>query len=297
MISGTTRTSGPYTGNGSQTLFPITFDFFSDNSLVRVKEKVIADDNDHGDTVLVNPTHYTIVGTNVVAVAAPAATKKWLIELIMPQTQAYHYISGGIFPQADHETNLDRLTRTLQQAIADDSRSPRVSPFSGLTNLKFPEPVEGMIPGGNADEDGWENVISVGDITAAAGYAAAAAASASSAAVSSSDASDAQTNAETAQAAAEAAQAAAEAAAAIAIGVASTPFVDTTVAGALDGVNTTFTLTHAPVAGTCFLIQSNLVLVESIHFTRVGAVCDLSAGVLPAGAPDADQPIYGKYSY
>lgn len=291
MISGTTRTSGPYTGNGVQTSFPITFDFFDDDSLVRVKEKVIADEEDFG-TVLVNPTSYTVVGSNVIAVVAPAATKQWIVELNMPQTQEYEYIPGGVFPQSDHETNLDRIMRTIQQISQDAARAPKTNIFGGSNNLKMPEPEDGVLIGGNEDEDGFIGLISVGDIQAAQQYAADAESAAEAAAAHEAAAELAETNAETAEAAAEAAQAAAEAAAAAAAAAAGIPFVDTGVTGALNGVNTTFTLQHSPIASTCFLVQGNLILVEGVHFTRVGAVCTITAG-----APEADQPIYGIYRY
>lgn len=299
MISGTTRKSGPYTGNGVQTSFPITFDFFSDDSLIRVKEKVIADDDDFG-TVLVNPTSYTVVGSNVIAVAAPASTKQWLIELNMPQLQEYDYIDGGVFPQSDHETNLDRITRTLQQISQDCDRAPKTTPFGGATNLKLAPPEAGMLIGGNEDEDGFSPLISVGDIQAAQQYASDAESAMEAAVAARNAAQDAETNAETAETAAEASAAAAAAsaasAAAAAAAAAGTPITETP-AGLVNGANTVFTTSETPISGTLILILGNFVLVEGIHFSRAGDSCDLSGGSAPVGAPAADQPVYAIYRY
>lgn len=242
MISGTTRSSGPYAGNGVQTSFPITFDFFDDVTLIRVLEKVTSDDEDHG-TALTYTTHFTVVGTNVVAVTAPAAGKEWIIELNMPFTQLYEYISGGVFPQADHETNLDRIYRTIQQILDMVERAPLVSAFETIRNLKLPVPRDGYTLVGNEDEDGWREGPTEGQIEDAESFATAAKNYRDSALNYANDSSSSASDAED-SATAAAASAAAAAASVASVGSAKAEVV----VGVYAAGNTTFTLGQTPTS-------------------------------------------------
>lgn len=275
-ISSTTRKSGPYTGDGVTTSFAITpFTFFSDSTLIRVTKKTIADDTDHG-TVLTNPTHYSVSGSNVIMVTAPTALEEILIELIMPQTQLYDYIDGGVFPQSDHETNLDRIIRTIQMLSDIVKRAPKVSPFSTYTDLKIPTPVSGYVLSWKSDLSGLENVVTTGDIQNAASYAASALSSKNSASTSAS--------ASASSAAAAAASAAAAAASGALIG---SPLQEAPT-GTINGSNRNFSLSQTPNNVNAFHVYVDGALLDQSEYQLVARALTLNV------APNGDDATTGE---
>lgn len=105
MTVSTTNVKDSYTGNGSNVTFAITFQY---QSASQVYVKV--------DGVLKSsPTDYSIVGANVVFVAAPASSKPVVIYRQTVLTQTADYLDNAAFPAETHEKVLDKLVMIVQE--------------------------------------------------------------------------------------------------------------------------------------------------------------------------------------
>lgn len=151
-----------FTGNGISTTFAIPFSisypFYASSHVV-----VYSRDNSVDPavtTLLVNPTDYTIVGTNVVLAAAPAATTNILIKRVVPLTQLIDYIQNSSFPIQNHEDALDKLTFITQQLLEIITRSAKLSDATSIADLALPEPSPGELLAWNAGGTGLMNANS-----------------------------------------------------------------------------------------------------------------------------------------
>lgn len=229
-----------YTGDGTDDTFPIPFDFKSTASYVEVWLRDETDPEAITETLQVNPTDYTIVGTDVVMDDAPSASQKLAVRRASPYTQLYDYIAGGVFPQEDHETNLDKIIMALQRVAEKADRSVKLLNTSSISedDILLDDPVEesvliyktggGIGPGPTTETI--QDAIDAG--TDAAASAAAATASAAAASAS----------------AASAASDAADAAASAAAAAAAAGDIQEVPSGTVDGVNTDFVLASVPLA-------------------------------------------------
>jgi len=281
-----------YAGNGSTTIFAIPFSFNSEPSLIEVWLRDETDPTAVTEAQKLSGPDYTIVGTNVVMVVAPAADEELLIRRIHPLTQLFDYILGGVFPQEAHELNLDRLCMMVQQISESASRSLKFSNTSGLSGDNFlsEDPVTDSVLVWSAN--GIVNGPNVSTIEAAVAAAAAAAVSAASAAASAATATAAATAAALSAAAAavsEAAAAVSAASAAAAAGLIGTPFQEV-LAGVVNGVNTVFTVTTAPSTAEAFELFKDGILLQETEYTVVGTTITV---VVP---PALGQSLYGVFT-
>jgi len=154
-----------YNGTGAQTTFAISFPFVkngsNDSTLIEVYLR---------DESVAIPTEalqagsgvdYSVVGTDVVFIAAPAATDIVLIRRVFPKLQDLDLINGGAFLGQDVEEALDDATYTLQQVCEKIDRAallPNTSPLGSGDQPLLPEFVgnANKFLAINATEDGIE---------------------------------------------------------------------------------------------------------------------------------------------
>tara|TARA_R110002110_G_scaffold414631_1_gene645323 strand:- start:2139 stop:4697 length:2559 start_codon:yes stop_codon:yes gene_type:complete len=162
MTISSTTTTVSYNGNGSTTLFPVTFAFFgaSTTAEIEVIERVIATGVETTKTVT---THYTVSGGNnstgtVTAQTAPPNTVEWHIRRITTQTQGTDYVENDAFPASSHESALDRLTMINQEQETDLNQAFQYSDtYTGAASTTVPEPVASSFLKWNAAGDALEN--------------------------------------------------------------------------------------------------------------------------------------------
>ena len=103
-----------YNGNGAATDFPITFEYYEDD---QVTAKLV-NTSDDSETVLVNPTDFTVVAGDVVMGTAPAIGFNLVITRKTELTQNTNYQASGPFLADDHEFAIDKLTMIVQELEA-----------------------------------------------------------------------------------------------------------------------------------------------------------------------------------
>jgi hypothetical protein len=130
MTVSTTEPRITYAGDGSTTSFSIPFDFTGDSEVV----VNLLTDSTNNVVLQTNPTEYSISGTNVVMVTAPASGETLIIELGVTESQATDYVANDAFPAETHEAALDKLTRWVKQLQVDfDYRAVKL-PVNTLTS-------------------------------------------------------------------------------------------------------------------------------------------------------------------
>ncbi len=154
--------------NGVTTTFAIPFPYpGSPTALTSSNVKVYLKDTSVDpatETLQTYTTHYTIVGTNVVMVSAPASTKKLLILRVMAKTQTVDYSTSGVFPADTHELGLDKLVMMVQELQEMITRIPILmkSTAAANLNLRFPEPSANGLLSWNAAGDALTNLPQTG---------------------------------------------------------------------------------------------------------------------------------------
>lgn len=139
MTISTTYAPDNYAGNGSTTVFAITFEFLSTSTNVKVSLK---NDSTGVITEQSSPSQYSISGSNVTMVTAPASGETLILELNPDFKQQSDYRENDEFPAETLETDLDE--RTLEGQINNDlvSRALRADASVDLTgktlSLDFP---------------------------------------------------------------------------------------------------------------------------------------------------------------
>jgi hypothetical protein len=116
-------TAQAYIGDGSDDTFAITFDFKA-ASHVKV---ILKDTVTLAEVVQAQPADFSVVGTDIVFVTPPAATKVIIIYRESPRTQTTTYLTTGPFLPADHENGIDKLLLQIQELARDVARSIKVS--------------------------------------------------------------------------------------------------------------------------------------------------------------------------
>lgn len=207
-----------YSGNDATTVFAIPFTFQGNSSYVGAKLYTAADEtNDENYDDLVITTDYTISGSNLTMITAPATGEKLIIYSLVPLSQGESFANSTPFLPSDMMDGLDKLAQQIQQVNEKASRALKWGQATALDDPELPVAITADATlVANSDGDGltWGPTVTQleewkDDAEAAASNAATSASTASSYA---SAASSSATDAETAQSAAEAAQAAAEAA-------------------------------------------------------------------------------------
>jgi hypothetical protein len=110
-----TITSVTYVGDGSTTTFGIPFAWLV-SSQVKVAKQLISDSS---IVILAQGLDYTVVGLNVVLIAAPSSLYNVLVYRATQITQETDYDPTGPFPASAHETALDKLTMIMQEIQGD----------------------------------------------------------------------------------------------------------------------------------------------------------------------------------
>ena len=130
MTISTTYAPSTYAGDGSTTSFPITFAYLSDADNIKVSLK----DNTTGViTAQVVSTHFTVSGSNVVFVTAPASGVTVLIELNPSYLQESDYRENGSLPAETLEEDLDQLKLEVQLAKSKADAALSLDPVAATT--------------------------------------------------------------------------------------------------------------------------------------------------------------------
>lgn len=105
MSVSTTNTSVSYTGNGSQTTYPITFQFL-ESAQIKVSLNATP-------TLL-----FSVSGSDVVMTTAPGSGVIVKIYRETSLVQPTDYLNNAAFPAETHEAALDRLLMQVQELAA-----------------------------------------------------------------------------------------------------------------------------------------------------------------------------------
>jgi len=153
-----------YAGNGSTTVFAVTFNFLSTSGYVNVSLK----NNTTGVVTLKTiTTHYTISGSNVTMLTAPASGETLIIELDPAYTQLSDYTENGALPAETLERDLDLLCLEAQLAKDQSARAIKVDSSVDLDtfNTTLPNAVASGVIGFNSGATGLA-VVSLASISA-----------------------------------------------------------------------------------------------------------------------------------
>jgi len=148
MTISTTYTPDNYAGTGSTTLFTINFDFLDVSTNVKVSLKV---ESTGVITQQTTPTQYSISGSNVTMVTAPASGETLILELSPDFKQQSDYRENDEFPAETLETDLDE--RTIEGQINNNlvNNSVQFDP-STVTNMTSTTVVASTTASSNADK-------------------------------------------------------------------------------------------------------------------------------------------------
>lgn len=147
-----------YIGNGSTTVFPITFEV-NEAHPEWVHLFILQDDNTYAETdnFIADMTAKTVTypqsGTPL------ADGKRLVIMRELPLQQQLDLINQGDYYAEDIEQAFDDLTMITQQLNDESSRSIKISIGSGDDiDTSLPDPVPGMAFGWNSDGTGFTNI-------------------------------------------------------------------------------------------------------------------------------------------
>ena len=144
MISSTTRTAGPYAGNGLQTAFPFAFKVFQASDLLVVQVDSL------GNTTTLTLTSQYAVTLNANQDSAPGGTVNLVTALPVGYTltsssqvkalQNTNLTNAGNFYPTTLNNSLDYLTILIQQLQVALNNCLQVSIGSGNVSLLLPNP-------------------------------------------------------------------------------------------------------------------------------------------------------------
>ncbi|MEX3008367.1 hypothetical protein [Hoeflea sp. TYP-13] len=166
MTISTTTNRVRTAGDGSTTAFSFPYYFEADAHLA-----VYLTDAAGTETLQTISTHYTVSGAGaggggtVTFVTAPATTETVTIIRNEPLTQNTDANDVGTFREQAFESQFDRHARQVQRLFEMAGRALKFRKSSANTDIDFPEPIAGLIPGWNSDATGLENkaVADVGE--------------------------------------------------------------------------------------------------------------------------------------
>ena len=124
-----------YSGNGSATVFAIPFTFQSNSSYVAA---TLYDTTTKEFTAQVITTDYTISGSNLTMLTAPASGKKLVIYSLVPLSQGESFSNSTTFLPADVMDGLDKLAQQIQQVDEKVNRAPKFNKATALDDIDFP---------------------------------------------------------------------------------------------------------------------------------------------------------------
>ena len=137
--SNQTARTGPYSGNGSTTVFAYDFRILDQTHIVVTLKNAA-----NVETVQTLTTNYTVsgVGTstggNITMGVAPASGEQLTFSRAVPQTQEVDLANrGGVQPEI-LEAAYDKLTQLSQDKVELLNRMPRFPVSSALTDIELP---------------------------------------------------------------------------------------------------------------------------------------------------------------
>lgn len=142
LTSSTAKVS--YAGNGSTTVFAVTFRFLANSHI-----DVILRDGAGVETAWVENTHYALEGEGEAAGGTltvltdpddhtPASGETLVIRRIVPVTQETDYSENDSFPAETHEAALDKLTMLAQQLDETLARAVTVPVSDTAASIAMP---------------------------------------------------------------------------------------------------------------------------------------------------------------
>lgn len=140
MTVSSTTARVAYSGNGTTTVFPVTFYFLADSQLAVSLYSAAG-----VETVQVLNTNYTVTGAGTISggvvtmTVPPAAGTSLIISRAVPLTQATDLLPNDRLPAESIEQSLDKLTMLVQQLNESAIRSIQ-GPIgdSSAVNMKLP---------------------------------------------------------------------------------------------------------------------------------------------------------------
>lgn len=111
MTVSTTVTLIQYAGNGSTTVFSIPFTFDAGSEV----EVNLINNSTHAITAQTDPTHYSISGSDVTMVTAPASGETLDIRLAVDYSQTTDLAANSSLPADTLEEAYDELSKQIKQ--------------------------------------------------------------------------------------------------------------------------------------------------------------------------------------
>jgi hypothetical protein len=111
MTVSSTEPRVTYAGNGSTTTFAIPFTFLTGSEVTAY----LVTNSSNNAVLQTDPTEYSISGSNVEMVTAPAIGETLILQSSIAETQTTDYVANDVFPAETHEAALDKLTRLIKQ--------------------------------------------------------------------------------------------------------------------------------------------------------------------------------------
>ncbi|GEM_PF-6347464 len=143
-----------YTGNGSTTNFPVTFDYIASGDLV----VNLIDTVTGGKTLQTLGVDYNVVNDEVVMDTAPSSTEKLHITRVTPSDQLLNLLNSHDFDAELVESGFDKLTFKDQEVAETFGRAIKFALTSVYSNFDFPDPVPLHLVRFNAAGDGLETI-------------------------------------------------------------------------------------------------------------------------------------------
>ncbi len=150
MTLSATYSPNKYNGNGVQISFPVTFVFWEQTDLL-----VIHTNASGVETDWVLGTHYTVTGGNgttgtIEVVTSPTnytplIGEKLAILSSVSAAQPLDLPEGGPLPSTATETQLDKITRSLQEKAESIGRALKFKRSSATKDVFVPEPASGQL--------------------------------------------------------------------------------------------------------------------------------------------------------
>jgi hypothetical protein len=165
MTVTTTYTPDTYAGNDATVAFAITSDFQDIGTNIQVR---LQNDTTKVITTQVDPTHYSISGTTVTMVTAPATGETLILQLNMSMLQSTDYVKNSDFPETSHEDALDKLTSIAQQIKDTAERAIRIDTATSSFTTELTDPLTAdYVVAVNSSGDGFtlKTLVTTGAIT------------------------------------------------------------------------------------------------------------------------------------
>lgn len=144
-----------YNGNDVTTVFSIPFDFEESDDI-----KIILTASDI-DTVQTVTTHYTISGSNITMVTAPATGEVLTVIQEIDKLQDVDFVEGGLVTAAQLEAAYDHAILGIKELAEKEKRAIKLSLGSSLSDIYMPIPQANMAIGWNAAGDGLDNLTAL----------------------------------------------------------------------------------------------------------------------------------------